>query len=533
MNINNKLSALMTKCGLGNMEGEAERVSGGLMHKMYKVRTDAGVYAVKCLNPEIMKRPGVFDNYRRAEELEERLDKAGIRIVSSLMFDGKKMIECEGDYFYIFNWLEGSITDWNSISRDQCFKAGEILGKIHGLDANNTEKEEPEISEIDFAEYKKIAEDKNSEVAVWLDENLILLENAQRKLNDARKMLPSMKAVDDPDMDPKNIMWNEGVPYVIDLECLDYGNPISGCLDLSLQWAGTVNGKYNEENLRAFYEGYLKSYDNGFRSYDELFGIAYTWVEWLEYNIRRSLGMEGSDDEAIALGTDEVKNTINRIRYLDEIEKGVRRVLGDLPAPDPDKYDTHDNSLCYIDLMFKGDISDKQVIDLPQGYRFVNYKDGDKKAWIDIELSAGEILDINQGEDCWQRYYGSCEDELPGRMIFIENPNGEKVATATAFYDIHGNAAPGEGQLHWVAVKKEAQGKGLSKPLITYTLGVMRNLGYNSAKIHTQTNTWLACKIYHNLGFQPEEESLVKDRFGWKMVRLLTKEGPRNNHESI
>ena len=43
-------------------------------------------------------------------------------------------------------------------------------------------------------------------------------------------MLPSMKAVDDPDMDPKNIMWNEGVPYVIDLECLDYGNPISGCL---------------------------------------------------------------------------------------------------------------------------------------------------------------------------------------------------------------------------------------------------------------------------------------------------------------
>ena len=118
-----------------------------------------------------------------------------------------------------------------------------------------------------------------------------------------------MKAVDDPDMDPKNIMWNEGVPYVIDLECLDYGNPISGCLDLSLQWAGTVNGKYNEENLRAFYEGYLRSYDNGFRSYDELFGIAYTWVEWLEYNIRRSLGMEGCDDEAIALGTDEVKNT--------------------------------------------------------------------------------------------------------------------------------------------------------------------------------------------------------------------------------
>ena len=187
MSNNNKLSALKSKCGLGNMEGDAERVSGGLMHKMYKVRTKTGVYAVKWLNPEIMKRPGVFENYSRAEMLEDRLDKAGVRIVPSLSFEGKKMIECEGEYFYIFNWLEGSITDWNSISEEQCFKAGEILGQIHGLDAHNVEKEDPEISEIDLAEYIKIAEEKNSEITLCLKENLIVLEDAQRKLNDARR----------------------------------------------------------------------------------------------------------------------------------------------------------------------------------------------------------------------------------------------------------------------------------------------------------------------------------------------------------
>lgn len=43
----------------------------------------------------------------------------------------------------------------------------------------------------------------------------------------------------------------------------------------------------------AFYRGYLGAYDNGFRYYGEIFGIAYTWVEWLEYNIRRALKMEG------------------------------------------------------------------------------------------------------------------------------------------------------------------------------------------------------------------------------------------------
>ena len=107
-------------------------------------------------------------------------------------------------------------------------------------------------------------------------------------------------------------------------------------------------------------------------------------------------------------------------------------------------------------------------------------------------------------------------------MYFIEDKAGEKIATATAFYDIHGKGKPGEGQLHWVAIKKEAQGKGLSKPLITYVLNVMKELGYTSAKIHTQTNTWLACKVYFDLGFRPEEESLSKNRAGWKTVELLT-----------
>ena len=106
-------------------------------------------------------------------------------------------------------------------------------------------------------------------------------------------------------------------------------------------------------------------------------------------------------------------------------------------------------------------------------------------------------------------------------MYFIENEAGEKIATATAFYDIHGNGKPGEGQLHWVAVKKNSQGKGLSKPLITYVLGVMKQLGYTSVKIHTQTNTWLACKVYYDLGFHPEAESFIKNRFGWKMIEAL------------
>ena len=340
------IKSLFAIYDLGNISGEIIPVSGGLMHKMYKVQTDKGTYAVKCLNPEIMKRPGVFDNYKRAEALEAILEENKIPIVPALTFDCKKMLEEDGRYFYIFNWQEGHITDPDNITKEQCYKAGEILGRIHAIqgdievhlctsehdelhlvDHDNNESCDSELSQIDFHTYLEKAKEKESTIAQILEANLNLLEYAQNQLNEARKKLPHMKAISNDDMDPKNIMWHNGEPLVIDLECLDYSNPISSCLDLSLQWAGTVNEKFNSENLAAFYKGYLNAYDNGFRSYDELYGIAYTWLEWLEYNLKRALGLEGVTHEDIKLGVSETIKTIDRIKYLHSLEKDIRAIL--------------------------------------------------------------------------------------------------------------------------------------------------------------------------------------------------------------
>ncbi len=520
----NKIKSLFLKYKLGNVEADILTVSGGLMHKMYKVQAGSGTYAVKVLNPEIMKRPDAAKNYERAEKFEELLETAGLPLVTALTFDSIKMLELDGDFFYIFKWQEGSITNWKEITKDQCFMAGELLGRIHKIDAQNVEARAPQECNINFEAYIKTARKNGSTatLASILPDNLLLLKNAQTRLNQARKKLPAMKAITDDDMDPKNVMWYKGQPYIIDLECLDYANPLSSCLNLALQWSGTVSGDFKKEKLAAFYQGYLAAYDNGFRSYDELFGIAFSWLEWLEYNIRRALGLEASSEQEIKLGQEEVINTIARIKYLTQIEAEVRACLSKLPPPDSKKYKTHDNSLCYIDLVFEGELKNLPHYELPEGFTFVSYKSGDKDAWIDIELSSEEVLNYEHGQECWKRYYENKENELLDRMFFIEDSQDQKVATATAFYDIHGKDKPGQGQLHWVAIKKEAQGKGLSKALITHVLRVMKKLGYTSVKIHTQTNTWLACKIYYDLGFRPSPQSLKEHSFGWKMIEGLT-----------
>ena len=186
------------------------------------------------------------------------------------------------------------------------------------------------------------------------------------------------------------------------------------------------------------------------------------------------------------------------------------------------QFDNHDDRIPYYELLLERTLEDLPQLLLPEGYRFVFYRPGDRDAWIDIEKSAKEFSTYEQGLEAWNRYYGDREYELAERMVFVENTNGEKVATATAFYDITNRDKSGAGWLHWVAVRREHQGKGLSKPLIAYVLGLMRELGYSHAKIPTQTTTWLACKIYLDFGFAPIPQNAVNSRDGWRIIKALT-----------
>ena len=63
------MNYLLKDLGLGTIRGEIEQVAGGLLHKMYRVTTDRGIYAVKVLNPEIMKRPAAWRNTVNSEKI--------------------------------------------------------------------------------------------------------------------------------------------------------------------------------------------------------------------------------------------------------------------------------------------------------------------------------------------------------------------------------------------------------------------------------------------------------------------------------
>ncbi|MBN2795306.1 MAG: GNAT family N-acetyltransferase [Clostridia bacterium] len=92
------------------------------------------------------------------------------------------------------------------------------------------------------------------------------------------------------------------------------------------------------------------------------------------------------------------------------------------------------------------------------------------------------------------------------RMIFLENPEGKKIGTFTAWWHYHENTAL--HNVYWVGIRPEYQGKhGLGKALIARGIQLMiENDGPVAFYSHTQPCSFRAITIYRQLGFEFYEE---------------------------
>lgn len=177
-----------------------------------------------------------------------------------------------------------------------------------------------------------------------------------------------------------------------------------------------------------------------------------------------------------------------------------------------------DTSVKMISLAMRtNDLSKLPEYALSKEYSWRYYEPGDERIWAEIETSAGEFTRVEDGIAAFQRYYPD-ESLLPGRMIFLTD-GGRPFATATAWFS---DDNPSEGRLHWVSVNRAHQGKGLSRSLVSLTMHRMRDLGYKTAYLTTQTASWVAIKVYAQFGFRADvrEEHEIE---GWKLVEEKTK----------
>ena len=166
-----------------------------------------------------------------------------------------------------------------------------------------------------------------------------------------------------------------------------------------------------------------------------------------------------------------------------------------------------DKSVEYIDVYMRRPPNSPMLSDaLPEGYRFVAFQPGDEKEWAEIETS---VLEFDRAVDAmahFQDYFGRYTEEL-WRCMFVENAQGEKVATAMAWWGYtDGRRDP---WLHWVAVRPEYQGLGLGRAIVAHVVGMMIRIeGHRDFYLHTQTWSHKAIRIYKGMGFEVTREQV-------------------------
>lgn len=63
------------------------------------------------------------------------------------------------------------------------------------------------------------------------------------------------------------------------------------------------------------------------------------------------------------------------------------------------QFDNHDERIRYYELILERNLENLPFFPLPDGYRYVFFRPGDRDYWIDIEKSAKEFASCEQGEE--------------------------------------------------------------------------------------------------------------------------------------
>jgi len=250
--------------------------------------------------------------------------KNGIPVSSALDIDGNYLIKLDDMYYMAFDYVNGKTLKDDEITIEHCKKIGNVLAHIHLLDYKEIGLQ-PNIvkykrlydweSYINNPNFSKMSY-KNLFMKNYRKYNSIL-----KRANERFNATNINQTICHSDMDPKNVMWNNDNPIIIDWECAGVANPERELLEDALCWSGFLSNNFSEEKFTAIFKEYFK-YRNieNIEWYDIICGNLVGRFDWIKYNLERSLGIISNDEEEMKLAENEVVKTIDEInRYLDFI----------------------------------------------------------------------------------------------------------------------------------------------------------------------------------------------------------------------
>lgn len=327
MNIEH-LIILCQKLNLGHLVSEPQMVTGGLLHRMYKVVTTEGQYAVKKMNPSIKTKENIRAKYQYTEDVAALFSKQGVPALLAYRFQNDPIIEIEDDWFMVFDWINGTTLNSEQITSEHSKKIGRLLFLIHHLNVTSKEKWHSSFDYFPDEHWELLLEQSklNQSLFTAVDSFFPVLLELNQKFYHAILELNKILIISHADLDPKNVIWMQNMnPILIDWESVRPVNPTLELIACALDWSGITVGEIKVELYTDFINGYQsEGSENGRFSNDIItacYGVAGNWLAWLEFNIRRALGENCVDEQDKNFGLKMSIETMGTLVRLNHFSK--------------------------------------------------------------------------------------------------------------------------------------------------------------------------------------------------------------------
>lgn len=315
------MEELIKECNLGTTIKSINKVTGGLSHRMYKIVTDKGVYAIKELNSGIMKKRTAYSNFLFAEKVTVLAKANGIPAIETIKSNNDIIKKIDNKYYMIFEWIEGTILKSEDIKEKHSEIVGKLLAKIHNIDFSSIDDDNRKhinARMYDWKKYIPIAKEQNKKYFQLYKDNIDVLYDLNKNSKEAIEYANNNLVISHRDLDRKNIIWQGDNPFIIDWEASGYINPTLELIQVAWYWSGGDIEKIDYNKFKKVIKSYRENYNGYLDSNIDILIHAdiYSGLEWIYYNLRRSLCI-GHDyiEEEVHIAENEVIQSINEIKY--------------------------------------------------------------------------------------------------------------------------------------------------------------------------------------------------------------------------
>lgn len=324
--------AVFTAFSIGTALSPPVPLTGGLMHKMYRIHTERGVWALKCLNPSVMRRPEAAGNIRSAERIARAMSEI-IPAASAVPLNGDPLVLLDGQYFLLFAWQPGIPLYPPALTPAHCAAIGGILGRMHaaaltlpGIPAVIDEPAQPDWPALGAAARQVLKP--------WAARFAAMLPQCARWHDAARRAHSNLRAacvLSHRDLDPKNVLWAQDAPCVIDWEAAGPIHPALEFFTALRDWTCS-GGELLVPQLRAMLAAYRAAFPGGDTPWEDAAAASLAGVlEWLAYNVRRACGIEAADAAERELGAAQVMTTLDALSAYEAVSVRMLPLLREAP----------------------------------------------------------------------------------------------------------------------------------------------------------------------------------------------------------